>query len=396
MNSDILQTSREILTKLISFDTTSRNSNMEMVDWIENYLSEIGIHSTIVRDPDMNKANLYATIGPIDIPGIMLSGHMDVVPVDGQDWTSDPFELTQRDDKLFGRGTCDMKGFIAICLAYAPLFQKADLKTPIHLAFTYDEEVTCAGALTLIEAINHLSVKPYMCIVGEPTGMQVVTGQKGGFALDVTVTGLETHSSLAPQGVNAIEYACRLIVFLRNIGTDFQTNGPFGEGYDVGFNTIQTGVIKGGSALNIVPRECTFEFEFRLLPDYDVVKLRKRIDDFVATELEPSMKAIHPEAGFKIIETLYMPGFELDPGDDIITFVRSLAGRNDNIKVAFQTEAGLFAQQADIPSVICGPGHISQAHKPDEFVSLEQINLCCQFMNRLLASASRASRISRQ
>ncbi len=384
MDKTIIQNTQEILAKLISFDTTSRHSNMEMIEWIEHYLAGFGIESTIVRDSVMNKANLYATIGPKDIPGVMLSGHSDVVPVDGQDWQSDPFSLTERDGNLYGRGTCDMKGFIAACLAYAPLFQDADIKTPIHIALTYDEEVTCAGAHSLIEAINQFPVKPAICIVGEPTGMQVVTGHKSGFALKATVTGLEAHSSLAPQGVNAIEFASELIVYLRKMAIDFQEKGPFGDGYDVNFNTVQTGVIKGGSALNIVPRECVFEFEFRLLPDYDVQALRKKIDTFIAEKLEPQMKAISESAGFVVEETLYMPGFELDPDDDVIAFVRSLAGQNDDIKVAYQTEAGLFAQNADIPSVVIGPGHISQAHKPDEFVSLEQLNMCCQLLSRLL------------
>jgi acetylornithine deacetylase len=384
MNDQILQDTQSILSTLISFDTTSHQSNMEMINWIENYLAKIGIVSTIIRDDSMDKANLYATIGPMDKPGIMLSGHSDVVPVEGQKWTSNPFKMENRDQKLFGRGSCDMKGFIAACLAYAPHFYTADLKTPIHMAFTYDEEVTCAGAHTLIEALNHFPIKPAMCIVGEPTGMQVVTGQKSGFALKATVTGLEVHSSLAPHGVNAIDYACELIVYLRNMANDFKQNGPFGEGYDVNFNTVQTGTIKGGSALNIVPRDCIFEFEFRLLPDYNVQALRDNIDQYIKRELVPKMKAIHKDAGFQIEETLYMPGFELDPGDDVIAFVRSLAGRNNDIKVAYQTEAGLFAQNAGIPSVIIGPGHISQAHKPDEFVSLEQMSLCCQFLTRLL------------
>jgi acetylornithine deacetylase len=286
----------------------------------------------------MDKANLYATIGPKDTPGIMLSGHSDVVPVDGQDWTSNPFEMVQRGDNLYGRGACDMKGFIATALAYAPLFQAANLKTPIHLAFTYDEEITCAGAHTLIEALNSFPVKPYMSIVGEPTGMQVVTGQKSGYALGATVTGLEAHSSLAPQGVNAIEFASELIVFLRKMAM--------------------------------------------------AVALRETITTYISRELEPQMKAIHPDAGFELEDLLFMPGFELDPGDDVIAFVRSLAARNDAIKVAYQTEAGLFAEDAGIPSVICGPGHISQAHKPDEYVSMDQLSQCCQFMTRLLDRTS--------
>ena len=384
MSVSTIQDVQKILAKLVSFDTTSRNSNLELIDWVKEYLSEHGIEALLVPNEDASKANLYATIGPSDKPGIMLSGHSDVVPVDGQDWATDPFTLQASDDLLFGRGTCDMKGFIAVCLAYAPMFSKNTLEIPIHLAFSYDEEVTCAGAKRLVEALNGFPVKPYMCIVGEPTGMQVVTGQKGGFSYACTVRGFEAHSSLAPQGVNAIQYACELIGFIRTISDDFRETGPFAEGYDVGFNTLQTGTIRGGSALNIVPGRCEFEFEFRLLPDYDKDALLKRITDFIQGDLEPRMKAVSPDASIHIREFAEMPGFELDPGDEIISFVRSLAGRNDDIKVAYQTEAGIFAQDANIPSVICGPGHIAQAHKPDEFVSVDQLSLCCHFMDRLL------------
>ncbi len=374
----------QIFSKLISFDTTSRNSNLEFIEWVKDYLGQHGVESLLVPNEDATKANLFATIGPADRPGIMLSGHSDVVPVDGQDWSSPPFSLLLENDLLFGRGTCDMKGFIAVCLAYAPMFAKSDLATPIHLALSYDEEVTCAGAKRLAEALNGLPIKPSMCIVGEPTGMQVVTGQKSGSGYECTVRGFEAHSSLSPQGVNAIQYVCELISFIRAIADDRRQNGPFAEGYDVGFDTLQTGIIHGGSALNIVPGECQFEFEFRLLPDTDKAALLKRITEFAHNELEPRMKAVSPNSSIHIHEFVEMPGFELDPGNEIISFVRSLAGRNDDIKVAYQTEAGIFALEADIPSVICGPGHIAQAHKPDEFVSVEQLNLCCQFMERLL------------
>ncbi len=388
MSASLPDQLHHILSRLISFDTTSRNSNLELIEWARAYLDEFGVETILVPNEDATKANLYATIGPSDRPGIMLSGHSDVVPVDGQDWATNPFELHPKDGLLFGRGTSDMKGFIAVCLTYAPKFAAASLETPIHLAFSYDEEVTCAGAKRLADALNGFAVKPSMCIVGEPTGMQVVTGQKGGFSYECTVRGFEAHSSLAPIGVNAIQYACELISFMRQIAEDCQANGPFAEGYDVGFDTIQTGVIIGGSALNIVPGECTFEFEFRLLPNSDKAGLLKRILDFAHNELEPRMKAVSPDASIHIHEFADMPGFDLDPGDDVISFVRSLAGRNDDIKVAYQTEAGIFVRDANIPSVICGPGHIAQAHKPDEFVSTEQLALCCQFMDRLLQRVS--------
>ncbi len=379
-----LNSAKETLGKIVSFDTTSRNSNLEMINWIVDYLAEYDIESVLVYNEDRTKANVYATIGPRDIPGIMLSGHSDVVPVDGQDWVTEPFSMIEKDGLLYGRGTTDMKGFVATCLAAVPEFVAQPLKTPIHLAFSYDEEVTCMGARTLAAALNTMPIKPYMCIIGEPTGMKVVTGHKGGYSFECTVTGFEAHSSLAPQGVNAVQYACELIAFIRSLADDARENGPFAEGYDIGFDTLQTGVLSGGSALNIVPRECKFEFECRILPETDKEALLKKIADFAHNELEPRMKAVHPETSIRIEEGPAMPGFDLDPSSEVAAFVRALAGANEDIKVAYQTEAGIFVDDANIPTVICGPGYIDQAHKPNEFVSLDQMSLCCDFMDRLI------------
>ena len=257
--------SLEMISKLISFDTTSRDSNMGLISYIQDYLSGLGIESTLVPNEDRSKANLYATVGPADKAGIMLSGHTDVVPVDGQNWDSDPFNVIEKDGKLFGRGTSDMKSFIALVLVALPKAMERGLDTPLHLAFSYDEEVGCVGVRPMIDMINGLPIKPRMAIIGEPTSLQVITGHKGKRSYAAHVRGLEAHSSLAPQGVNAIEYASRLITHLQSMARDLQNGGPFDELYDVAHTTVHTGVIQGGTALNIVPKDCHIQFEFRYI-----------------------------------------------------------------------------------------------------------------------------------
>ncbi len=373
-----------LIEKLISFDTTSRNSNLELIAFVADYLKGLGVEVMLVHNEDQTKANLYATLGPRDAPGVMLSGHTDVVPVDGQAWDSDPWQVVQKDGKLFGRGSCDMKGFIAICLTYAPLFLARGLHTPIHLAFSYDEEIGCIGVHRLIEKMQHMPIKPAMCIVGEPTSMNVSLGHKGKRSYTITVRGFETHSSLAPQGVNAIEYAARLIVHMKDMASRFAEQGPFDDAYDVTHTTVHTGVISGGTALNIVPRECTIACEFRNLADHDPDTIFAEIEAYARDVLEPEMRAIQPECGIDIVEVTDAPGLNTGADEDVVTFVKALAGRNDHIKVAYATEAGLFSERVGIPTVICGPGSIEQAHKPNEYVSLEQIAQCEQFMDRLM------------
>jgi len=372
-----------LFEKLISFDTTSRNSNMALIDFIRDYLKDHGVESTLVPNEDGTKANLYATLGPIDQPGIMLSGHTDVVPVDGQEWNTDPWQLTEKEGKYFGRGTCDMKGFIAVCLAYVPVFVARGLNTPIHLAFSYDEEVGCVGVQSLIEKMQHMPVKPAMCIVGEPTSLEVSIGHKGKRSYDATVRGFEAHSSLAPQGVNAISYAAELIGYMTAMADRFAKEGPFDEAYDVTHTTVHTGVIEGGTALNIVPKECLVRFEFRNLADHNPDSIIEEITTFARTVLEPRMQAVQPDTGIDIVEVTDAPGLNIAPDEEVVTFVKSLAGKNDHIKVAFATEAGLFRERIGIPTVICGPGSIEQAHKPNEYVSLDQLAQCEQFMTNL-------------
>jgi len=376
--------SLEFIEKLVGFDTTSRESNLELIAYVQEYLSGFGVESLLVENDEGSKANLYATLGDAAKPGIMLSGHTDVVPVDGQTWDTNPFRLTQKDGKLYGRGTADMKSFIAIVLAFVPRFLKKGLKTPIHLAFSYDEEIGCIGVRRLIEKLKGFDVKPAICIVGEPTSMQVVTGHKGKRSYVARVRGHEAHSSLAPHGVNAIEYAAELIGHLKSLATRKQKQGPFDPLYDVTHTTVHTGMIAGGTQLNIVPKSCRVEFEFRYLADDDPDALEAEIRRYAKDEIEPRMRAIAPETGIDIERVNEMPGLDTDPNAEVVAFVKALAGRNDHAKVAFGTEAGLFTSRADIPTVVCGPGAVAQAHRPNEFVTLEQVAKCEEFMKRLM------------
>ena len=374
----------DILRALIGFDTTSRNSNLELMDWISEYLRQLGVEPLLVHNAEGTKANLYATLGPAETPGVMLSGHTDVVPVDGQDWSGDPWSLTERDGKLFGRGTCDMKGFIAVCLAYAPQFIERARVMPVHFAFSYDEEVGCIGVHTLIEKMQSMPIRPAMCIVGEPTDMQVVTGHKGKRSYLVRITGTEAHSSLAPQAVNAVEYGARFVTYLRSMADRFAADGPFDEMYDITHTTVHTGIMNGGTALNIVPQSCEIEFEFRNLGNHDGDEIIAEIRGYANEVLVPAMQAVAPETGIEITEVTSAPGLDTGADEEVVAFVKALAERNDHTKVAFATEAGLFQHRLDIPTVICGPGSINQAHKPDEFVSLDQLALCERFMDRLI------------
>ena len=375
--------SLELIEKLISFDTTSRNSNMELIAFVQDYLDGFGIKSELAKSEDGHKANLYATLGPDDIGGIALSGHTDVVPIDGQNWSSDPWSVIEKDGKLFGRGTCDMKSFIAIVLAHVPQMLEVGPKTPIHLCFSYDEEIGCVGVRRLLSMLDPLPVKPKLCIIGEPTSMQVINAHKGKLSKICEVRGFEAHSSLAPHAVNAIEYAAKLINKVNEIAARLQSQGPFDEGFDVPHTTAHTGTVQGGTALNIVPKDCRFEFEFRNLPQDDSEVLFQEIVDYAKTELEPAMQAIQPDTGIDFSDLSSFPPLDTPPDAEVVTLAKRFAGQNDTSKVAFGTEAGLF-QKHGISAVVCGPGSIEQAHKPDEFCALEQIEKCEAFMDRLI------------
>jgi acetylornithine deacetylase len=380
--------SRALIETLVAFDTVSAKSNLALIEFLQERLAEHGVESCLVHDETGGKANLYATIGPQDRPGVLLSGHSDVVPVAGQAWASDPFSVAERDGRLYGRGTADMKCFLAVAVAHLPTMVAADLKTPIHLAVSYDEEVGCIGVRRLLEVLNGLPVKPAMCIIGEPTGMRVMVGHKGKLAYRVKVRGLECHSSLAPQGVNAVDYAAELVVFLRRLARRQLEQGRQDTAYEVAATTIHTGTISGGSALNIVPKDCAFDFEIRSLPEDDPDSLVEEVRRFAREELEPQMQAVSPDCGIAFEALSGYPGLDTDPGEDVVTFVKSLVGANQHGKISFGTEGGLFQRTAGIPTVVCGPGEIAQAHKPDEWISLDQVALCERFMERLIARLS--------
>jgi len=373
----------EILRDLVAFDTTSRNSNRALMDHIARLLAEAGIAPRLVPDPTGTKLNLYATVGPADRGGVMLSGHTDVVPVDGQDWTRPAFEMTEAEGRLYGRGTTDMKGFVAAAIRAARAAAERDLTTPLHLAFSCDEEVGCLGVRTLIDLLDGAPVRPAMCIVGEPTAMQVATGHKGKVALRSTCTGREGHSALAPMALNAIHLACDLVAEIRALQADLAERGARDGDYDVPYTTLHVGKIGGGTALNIVPNRCTLDWEIRNIVEDDAAALLARIDA-AARRIEAAARAHAPEAAIVTEQVFAYPGLGTPPGADVVAFVKALTGVNGTIKVAFGTEGGLFSQRLGIPTVVCGPGSMAQGHKPDEYVTRAQLDLCDAMLDRLL------------
>jgi len=378
----------EMLDRLIGFDTTSRESNLGLIEWVRDWLKDRGIASRLTYDSTGGKANLFATVGTGIRPGIVLSGHTDVVPVDGQPWDTDPFKATLKDERVYGRGAADMKSFIAVALATTPRILAAELRAPVHFALSYDEEVGCIGVRGLLADLAANGIAPAGCIVGEPTSMQVVVAQKGMHVYDCRVRGHEAHSALTPQGVNAIEYAAKLIVYIRSVADRLRDGGRRDNGFDVPFTTLQTGTIRGGTAHNIVPRECAFQFEFRYLPGADPKALIDEIESYARSALEPEMKRVASDASIDIRARVDVPGLDVAAHHELAELVRALA-RSDAVgRVAYATEAGLF-QRAGIPSIICGPGSIEQAHKPNEFINLDQIALCESFMERLIGELSR-------
>ncbi len=377
----------EMTKRLVAFDTTSRNSNLALIDFARDYLDGYGIKSELVFDAGGQKANLYATIGRDDQSGIMLSGHTDVVPVDDQAWHTDPFKIVEQDDRLYGRGSADMKGFIATVLSLVPELTRRKLREPIHLCFSYDEEVGCVGVRTLISVLKDRPNKPRLAIIGEPTVMQVGVGHKGKHSFRCTVHGHEAHSSLTHQGVNAVEVAAELVAKLKEIARRKRDHGPFDPDFQPPYSSVHTGLIQGGTALNIVPRECTFDFEMRQLPGDDVGAVVAELKEFAAKHLLPEMHAVRPETRILIEELTAAPGLSTPIDHEATQLAAALSGSNGTAKVSFATEGGLF-QEAGIPTIICGPGSIDQAHKPDEFVALEQMARCEAFLQRLIDRVS--------
>ena len=373
----------DILRRLIGFDTTSRNSNLELIDFIRDYLRDHGIDSHLYRDGTGRKANLYSTFGANQNgSGLMLSGHTDVVPVDDQDWHSDPFALSERGDNLYGRGACDMKGFVATALALVPRFLETSHNRPMHFGFTFDEEVGCIGAGQLAEQIRGMTTKPAYCVIGEPTSMRVIDGHKGRFAMRCHVHGIEGHSAYPQRACNAVEAAADMIAYVRQMARRLRDEGPHDPAFDPPYSTLQTGTVHGGTALNIVPRHCSFEFEIRNLPSQDPLALASELRDFAAHQILPEMHRASPEAGIDFEELSHVPGLTPDHDHEFVKSVLAASGGNATHKVSFGTEAGLY-QRSGIPTVVCGPGDIAQAHRPDEFVALDQLARCETFLLRM-------------
>lgn len=374
--------SRDLLERLIGFATVSRDSNLELIAFIRHYLAELGVESELFYNAARTKANLFATIGPRERGGVVLSGHTDVVPVDGQAWTVEPFRLTERDGRLYGRGTADMKGFIASVLAAVPVFLGRTLKLPVHLAFSYDEEVGCLGVRPMLAELEKRPHKPRLCLIGEPTELKPVLGHKGKLAMRCQVNGAACHSAYAPYGVNAIQYAARLIGRLGEIGARLAQPEHHDQRFDPPFSTVQTGLIKGGRALNIVPAECEFDFEVRALPGFDAHNVADELRIYAETELLPNMHSVQPGTDIRLQPLSAYPGLATSPDSEAARLVALLSGSTEFGTVAFGTEGGLF-DQVGIPTVVCGPGSMDQGHKPDEFITLEQLTHCDAMWTRL-------------
>jgi acetylornithine deacetylase len=378
-------TTRQWIDRLVAFDTTSRNSNLNLIEEVRDWLKGRGIESWLAHNPERTKANLFATLPAQDGSthgGIVLSGHTDVVPVDGQTWDSDPFSVVERNGSLFGRGTCDMKGFIAATLAMVPEFETQARRKPIHLAFSYDEEVGCMGAPVMLAEFADRGIRPEGCVVGEPTSMQVVVAHKGINVFHCKVHGRAAHSSLTPMGSNAIEYAARLICHIRDLADAYQTKGPFDNFYDVPYTTMTTNLIKGGIALNTIPDLCEFSYEFRNLPDMNPVEIQATVTKYVSEHLLPRMQKEYPEARIDIVDGGAAPGLDATEQAAMTQLARALTQDRATRKVAYGTEAGLF-QAMNIPTVVCGPGSINNAHRPNEYVPLEQLEQCEGFLRKL-------------
>ncbi len=374
----------ELAQTLVRMDTVSANSNLVLIHFIRDALKKLGVTSRLTFNAEKTKANLFATLGEGKPSGVILSGHTDTVPWAGQDWSVDPLSGVVRDGKLFGRGSADMKSFIALAVANAALFLESKAPFAIHLAFSYDEEVGCFGVKDLIADMRDAGVKPLACIVGEPTSMVPAIAHKGVYRYRCCVRGKDAHSSLTPQSVNAIEMAARMVCKVREMAERFERSEPRYDGFDVPFSTASVGQFHGGIADNVVPRDAQFRYEFRELPTSDVAAMQTEVVAY-ARSLEPAMQKVAPEAGIQFETLCAVPSFLGSAGDSITRLAQRLAGEQGTTLVAFGTEAGLF-KNAGIPSVVCGPGSIGQAHQPDEYVSLAQLARCEAFMRGLAAT----------
>jgi acetylornithine deacetylase len=374
---------RAIFDRLMCFDTVSSKPNIALMQFVQDLLVDAGVEAVLIPDPLGQKANLYATVGPAGQGGVMLSGHTDVVPVDGQAWTKQPFALIEENGRYYGRGAADMKGFCAVAIATMLEAAKRPLKTPLHLALSYDEEIGCMGVRSLVDMLQSAPVRPRFCIVGEPTGMQVATGHKGKVALRAICTGREGHSALAPMALNALHLAADFVQAVRALQADVAAKGLKDGDYDVPYSTIHVGKLNGGVQVNIVPNTAVIDFEIRSVAGEDVAGLIGRLGDAAEAIVAP-LRGDYPEAAITIEQLWDYPGLGTPSDAAVVNFVKGLTGANGTMKVAFGTEGGLFDARLGIPTVICGPGSMAQGHKPDEFVTVEQMARCEAMMAALL------------
>jgi len=379
-----LKRTEEILKRLIEYKSISSNSNLDIVEYIESYLHKFSIGSRRVPDSTGKKASLLASIGPLDRPGVVLSAHTDVVPVEGQAWSSPPFTATYRDGRVVGRGATDMKGFIACVLAQVPRFQESATQTPVHIALSYDEEVGCRGAPDLVAAVAALPVRPTLCVVGEPTGLKVVRAHKGKVARRIEVRGRGGHSALPHRAVNAVVAAARIVSALAERAERLMQTGPHDAAFDPPWTTLHVGSLHGGSALNLVPDHAELEFEIRAVPGTDVAAILADIDTVLGT-VRCDLRRQAPEADILVEEIAAYPALATATNDAAVVTVARLAGDNNPpTTVSFGTEAGLYAA-AGIPTVVCGPGDIARAHKADEWIGLDELAATDRMMQRLAA-----------
>jgi acetylornithine deacetylase len=375
-------TTAEMLARLVTFDTTSRNSNLSLIDFARSWLDAHGVAYRVSQDPTGQKADIHAILGPQTAGGVALSGHVDTVPVDGQRWSSDPFTLRRDAGRLYARGACDMKGFVASCLAAVPDFQAMPLRRPLHLFITYDEETDFAGVQRLIADLGESGLRPALCVVGEPSGMKPILAHKGRLSLNATVRGRPGHSSDPRKGVNAVHAAAEAIAWIAADARRLAKEGPFAEAFDPPYTTAQVGTVQGGSILNIIPEDAAFSVEWRDVPGDDAMQHFERLKAFVAGTIEPAMHAVNPDTGFRFEIINQMPRMALDPNHDLANVVKQLTGANHAGTVSYGTEGGYY-QDAGIATLVCGPGHIAQAHQPDEFVAQSELDACDSFIRRL-------------
>jgi len=377
----------DLLAELVAFDTTSHRSNLPLINFIEVYLASYGVASKRIVDDTGEKANLYATIGPENLPGVMLSGHTDTVPVTGQAWNVQPFRLTVQGERLFGRGTADMKGFLAAVLAAVPAMVEADLAVPIHLAFSHDEEVGCLGVRSLIADLANYPLRPAACLVGEPTSMRLVTAHKGKLAIRLHLRGKACHSGMAPEGVNAIHAGARLVNWVEDKAVEKASKGPYDKRFAISYTTLQVGIIQGGAALNIVPQDCRLDLEIRNVPEDDPEALLDELMTLAAL-LETKMRKTYPDASIRLERLSDYPGLSIDDDKALVGFILALLDDRTRERVGYGTEGGLFQRELGIPTLVCGPGSMAQGHQPDEFVTRDQLARCEVFLARLTTALS--------